>query len=238
MIKTVMFDLDGTLLAADQEIFTRAYFKELAKRFAPLGYDPDDLVKGVWKGVAAMVRNDGRRSNYDVFWDCFFDCFGEESRKHVDDFNDFYVNEFNRAKEVCGFNPLVPEIVNALKENGISLILASNPVFPMTAQKARMRWAGVDPDDFVYLTSYENSSYCKPNSDYYREILEKTGCKAEECLMVGNDVDEDTPAAEVGMKVFIVTDFLINKYNENFSSFPHGDFNALKDYLSNILGII
>lgn len=36
MIKTVLFDLDGTLLPMDQEKFTKSYFKQLAKRVAPL----------------------------------------------------------------------------------------------------------------------------------------------------------------------------------------------------------
>ena len=44
--------------------------------------------------------------------------------------------------------------------------------------------AGLSTDDFALITTYDNSSYCKPNPKYYVEILEKFGLKPEECLMV------------------------------------------------------
>ena len=46
-IKAVLFDLDGTLLPMDQEIFTSAYFAELTKVVCPLGVQPQDLIKAV-----------------------------------------------------------------------------------------------------------------------------------------------------------------------------------------------
>ena len=39
-ITTILFDLDGTLLPMDQEAFTTGYFKLLAKKLAPYGYEP------------------------------------------------------------------------------------------------------------------------------------------------------------------------------------------------------
>ena len=49
--------------------------------------------------------------------------------------------------------------------------------------------------------------------------------------MVGNDVDEDMAAKKVGMDVFLLTDCLINKENKDISSYPHGDFDALNEYI-------
>ncbi len=40
-ITTILFDLDGTLLPMDQEAFTTGYFKFLAKKLAPYGYEPE-----------------------------------------------------------------------------------------------------------------------------------------------------------------------------------------------------
>ncbi len=31
----------------------------------------------------------------------------------------------------------------------------------------------MDQDDFEWITTYENSSYCKPNPAYYFEIMRK-----------------------------------------------------------------
>ena len=47
-ITTILFDLDGTLLPMDNAAFTKGYFKLLAARLAPLGYEPEKLVDAVW----------------------------------------------------------------------------------------------------------------------------------------------------------------------------------------------
>ena len=70
-VKTVFFDLDGTLLPMDQDEFTRGYFKLLAEKLAPFGYETEQLVKAIWSGMAAMVKNNGGESNEEVFWKIF-----------------------------------------------------------------------------------------------------------------------------------------------------------------------
>ena len=70
---------------------------------------------------------------------------------------------------------------------------------------------------------------------YTDEILEKLGLKPEECIMVGNDYDEDIiPTESLGMKAFLLTDCLINKSGADISKCDHGDFEALKNYLNKI----
>lgn len=78
-VKTILFDLDGTLLPMDQDKFTKAYFKALTEKLVPHGYDPDALIKGIWAGTASMVRNDGQKTNEAVFWNAFAVIFGKES---------------------------------------------------------------------------------------------------------------------------------------------------------------
>ena len=70
-ITTILFDLDGTLLPMDNAAFTKGYFKLLAARLAPLGYEPEKLVDAVWSGTAAMVKNDGSQNNEAAFWKRF-----------------------------------------------------------------------------------------------------------------------------------------------------------------------
>ena len=50
-IKNILFDLDGTLLPMDQDIFVEKYTKGLAKHMMPYGYDPRLLIKGLWMGT-------------------------------------------------------------------------------------------------------------------------------------------------------------------------------------------
>lgn len=232
MITTVLFDLDGTLLPMDQDVFVRAYLKGLCGKAVPHGYEPQKLADSIWAGTGAMVKNDGTRGNDAAFWDKFTSIHGEESRKDEELFDDFYRNEFQNVKDVCGFQPLAKVLIEQLKEKGLRLVLATNPIFPAIATESRIRWAGIQPEDFVLYTTYENSRFCKPNPDYYRDILAQLQLQPEECLMVGNDVDEDmVPAQQLGLEVFLLTDCLINKSGEDISAYPHGDFEALMTHL-------
>ena len=146
-------------------------------------------------------------------------------------FEEFYGNEFQNAKVFCGLNPEAAETVRKLKAEGYRVALATNPLFPAIATESRIRWAGLEPSDFEIYTTYENSTYCKPNPDYYREIMKKISCKPEECLMVGNDVSEDMVAKELGMQVFLLTDCLINSGEKDISVYPHGSFQELRAWL-------
>ena len=231
-ITTVMFDLDGTLLPMEQEDFIKAYFGAMAKRLAPHEFDPQTLIAGVWKGTEAMVRNDGTQTNEAVFWDVFSKLYGEKTQIVQSLLDAFYAEDFPKISGSCGHNPLAAQTVHGLKEKGYRVILATNPIFPAVATHERIRWARLKPEDFELVTTYEHSHYCKPNPDYYREILEKTGCVPEECLMVGNDVGEDMVAKTLGMQVFLLTDNLINAKAADISGYPQGSFAQLNAYIA------
>jgi len=89
---------------------------------------------------------------------------------------------------------------------------------------------GLRPEDFSYITAYENSTTCKPNPAYYAEILRKTGKRPQECLMVGNDATEDTAALEQGIGVYLVTDCLLNPKGRDISGLPQGTFAAFLEF--------
>ena len=227
MLKAVLFDLDGTLLPMDQDEFVKGYFRLLAKKLAPYGYEPDKLVKAIWHGTGAMIQNDGSCTNEVVFWKDFTNIFGEQARSHEPVFAEYYEKDFQQVKNICGYTPKAAEIVRSLKAAGVRVALATNPVFPAIATESRIRWAGLEPEDFELYTTYENIGFCKPNLDYYREILRRMELDAADCLMVGNDVDEDMVAGQLGMKVFLLTDHLINKSGTDIDAFPHGSFDDL-----------
>lgn len=231
-IKAVFFDLDGTLLPMDQEKFVKAYFGLLAKRLAPKGYEAEKLIKVLWAGVGAMVKNDGSCTNEEAFWKVFAAAYGEDSIQDKPFVDEFYRNEFNQVQAVCGHNKAAKEVVELVKATGKIPVLATNPLFPHTATENRMRWAGLEPEMFAGYTTYEQCHYCKPNPKYYQELLEKLGLKPEECIMVGNDFDEDiVPTEALGMQGFLLTDCMINKNEQDISNYPQGDFDALKAYL-------
>ncbi len=230
MDKWVLFDLDGTLLPMDQEVFTKAYFKGLAGTLMPYGYNPEELVSAIWSGTGSMVKNDGSRTNEEAFWDKFYQIFGEGVKEHLPIFDRFYQTDFDKVKEVCGYNPEAKTLVDDLKKKNYRVGLATNPIFPAVATKARIRWAGFSPEDFEFFTTYENSRYCKPNPEYYKSILDTYGINAENCVMVGNDAVEDVAAEKLGIKFFLLTDCLINKKGEDISRLPNGGFSELRKF--------
>lgn len=234
MIKVVLFDLDGTLLPMDQDLFIKAYFGGLARKLAPYGYESEALVKAIWQGTAMMIKNDGQGLNEDVFWDVFAKLYNEEPRKNERLLDEFYQNEFDLVQNSCGFDKRARAVIDLVKKKGLRVALATNPVFPPLATQKRIKWAGLSHEEFELVTNYSNSRHCKPNPEYYLDIVRTLGVKCEECLMVGNDVREDMIARELGMSVFLLTPCLINKDNEDISKYPNGDFDALISFIEKI----
>ena len=233
-MRTVLFDLDGTLLPMDMQAFMKAYLGELAAKAAASGYHPQELVAAVMEGLEAMLNNDGAMTNEERFWQLFLYRCGGEREVHFRVFEDFYSNEFTKLKEVVQPTPLARQAVQVLKAKGYQLVLATNPVFPSIATLTRVGWAGLDPRDFALITTFENSRFSKPNLSYFQDILTAVGAEPQECLMIGNDVAEDLPAAELGMEVFLVTDNLINTRGADFSHFPQGTREDLVAYLTTL----
>ncbi|MBQ3735329.1 MAG: HAD family hydrolase [Candidatus Methanomethylophilaceae archaeon] len=232
MIKAVLFDLDGTLLPLDQEKFVRRYVPMLTAKMEPYGLEPKKLGETLWGSVFLAAKNDGSRTNEDLIWEYFADVFGKDVVKLKPLFEEFYATKFDEAKDIAGFQPLASEIVSWLKGKGIKVILATNPIFPKVATDLRIQWAGLDPKDFDDCTVYETSRFAKPNPEYYAELLRVHGLSADECIMIGNDVNEDIlPTSKLGIRNYLVTDCLINRDNRDISGIPHGTFADMVGFL-------
>lgn len=233
-LRMIFFDLDGTLLPMDMDEFVKGYFGLLSKKMTEHGYDAKLFMDALLKGITAMVKNTGECTNEERFWQVFTEIMGEDFLQDKGILDGFYENEFNGTKEFCGYNPDAGKTIKQLKEKGHRLVLATNPIFPRVATDKRMSWAGLDKEDFELYTVYENFNYSKPNPEYYRELLRRFDLKAEECLMVGNDVREDMVAQTVGMHVFLLPEYLINPENEDISKYPHGGFDELMEYVEKL----
>lgn len=230
-ITTVLFDLDGTLLPMDQDLFAKTYFGSIAKAVAPCGYDVQALIGGIWACTKVMMKNNGSQTNEQAFWHAFAEMFGERVYQDKPAFDAFYVEHFDEISAVCGHDDRAATVIALCHQKGITTALATNPIFPRIATEKRMAWAGLSPCDFALYTTYENASYCKPNFKYYQTILDELGVSADECLMVGNDVADDMVASEMGMSVFLLTPCMINAKNLDISGYPQGDFDDLLAFI-------
>lgn len=229
--KAILFDLDGTLIPMDNAVFTKGYFKELAKKLSPVGLEPDRLIDSVWAGTKAMIKNDGAKTNADIFWDTFSQVTGREIAPFKDASDIFYTTDFAAAKVYTTENPLAAEAVRLAHSGGRAVVCATNPLFPLNGQLMRMSWVGLGKSDFDLITSYESDSFCKPNPEYYKSICERIGIAPQDCLMVGNDELEDMYAASsVGMNCYYVTDNAI-PCREHIWDGERGTFAELVEYL-------
>lgn len=210
MRNTILFDLDGTLVPFMQDDFIKAYFGALVKRVAPMGYDGEKIIKALWKGTGAMLKNDGQFTNRQVFWESFAADLGYGVLSLESILEDFYRNEFNAVSATLKESADRSGLIRALREKGYTLVLATNPIFPAVAVESRLKWIGLSPEDFDYVTTYENSRSSKPNPAYYQEILAHMGRKADQCLMIGNNPSDDGAAEKVGITTWLVTDYLEN----------------------------
>ena len=233
MRTAVFFDLDGTLLPMDMDLFTRLYFKAVkeAGLFDRISGQKGEEIFG--RAVYAMLANDGRDLNKNVFFGVIKKESGIKTESLMRYMDCFYDNEFKQLKQSTYAHEAVHRVVKALKEKGYRLILATNPVFPRIATDQRIEWAGLSSDDFEYITYYDNARYCKPNPKYYIEILENTGLSAEECYMVGNDVAEDMCAVTLGFKGFLVLDHLIGDIRKG-PECEAGDYSGLLDFAESL----
>ena len=235
MLDAILFDLDGTLLPMDNDEFIKGYLGLIAKVAIPWGYtSPEETVAALWKGVAEMVKNNGEMSNYEAFWKKFEKVLGRDCSEDVPKFDKFYANEFMQLSSLCAPTPLAKDAVDAARKKAKYVILASNPVFPLVATEMRMGWTGLSPDDFDWITNYSNSGFCKPNPEYYRDILKRFDINPEKCVMIGNDVKEDYLASkEVGISSFVVTDYIINRENQKFDC-PSGTYTDMIEYIKKL----
>lgn len=234
-VSTILFDLDGTLLPMNLDVFIDKYFKALTRRFADR-VEPEYFIKSLYASTMKMVENnDPELTNDQVFIADFFKRVPLNAEEDMPHFEDFYRTEFPRLKEQVELKLegwKARELMDAVFAAGYQVVIATNPIFPMLAIEERLRWAGLDQYPYALVTSYENSHYCKPNPRYFQEICAKVGVDPEECLMVGNDMEEDLPASTLGMRTFIVDEFLIDRKSGQFTPDDRG---SLEDLLEKLI---
>ncbi len=213
MFKAILFDLDGTLLNIDMEVFLQYYFAAMMKAAQERGYtDVKKLVEQVYRSTDVMIANRCAQTiNEEAFMLDFLTACSYPEQEARDFFDDYYRLFFPGLQKYCRPFPGVAEMMDTVFARGLKVVIATNPVFPIAAIQQRLDWAGVGHFPFELITSYENMHYTKPHLEYYQEIADRIGVEAADCLMVGNDVDEDMPAGKIGMKTFLVEDLLIDK---------------------------
>lgn len=199
----ILFDLDDTLLENNMERFLKGYFGLLAPHMAPY-VAPGEFMPALLAATRAMVEHtDPTITNQQAFVADFFPRVGRTMDEMMPVFDDFYATQFGKLRSHTRSLPEARAAVQAAFDAGLDVVIATNPLFPETAIRQRLEWAGVADFPYSLVTSYEAMCACKPNQQYYVEIAHRIGRKLEECLMVGDDWGNDiAPAMHAGMRTY------------------------------------
>jgi len=209
-LKAVLFDFDETLAKVNEELFAKNYFKNLQEFF---------LTKGISANVQLIVsciehitvKADGKTDNYHRFMSCFATRAGKSADFWANLFLEFYESRFfEDLKRHFRINTRVKDILERSKRNGLTTVLASNPIFPSIAVEKRLQWIELSAGIFDLITTMEDFHYCKPDPRYYTEVCTKIVVNPEQCVMIGNDHKMDKACEKIGMKFIHVSE------SENF----------------------
>lgn len=211
-INTIMFDLDGTLLSIDMNDFEKYYFGSLIEAMKDF-VAPEEFQKILLTSTSAMIKNTEFKTNEEVFMESLESIVKDDMDEYQKRFAQYYMKDFDILRKAVLDTTAMQEATSLLKEKGYELVIATNPLFPELAINKRIEWAGIDKNEFSYVSYFEKNHYCKPNIEYYEEILKDLGKKPEECMMVGNDVLEDMISGNLGIKTYLITNHMLNRKN-------------------------
>ena len=205
MLKAVFIDLDNTIALYDELVFFDRFFQLLYKRFDDL-FAFEDFQNRVIVATLSLTGNNGEKTNRD----CFLENVVAGHEMGQEEFwqrsMEFYENDFDQARPEVKKPENLYTVLKELEQIGLRLVVASNPIYPRIAIEKRLVWVGVDPNDFELITHMENMNFVKPAPGYYQQICNMLGVLPENCLMIGNDPQNDMTAAGLNIRTFLTTD--------------------------------
>jgi len=203
VIKALLFDLDDTLLGNNLETFVPAYFHALIQEFG-LGAEAGRFATELTKGTRAMIaNNDPTHMLRAVFTDQFFPAMGWDANTWSPRFDEFYRTRFPQLQRLTARWPAARAVMEWAFASGYQVVIATGPLLPLEAIRARLRWAGIEDFPYARITHIDNTRFAKPNPEYFAEILAALDLRPEQALVIGNDwADDIAPAAAAGLPQF------------------------------------
>ncbi|HOK87947.1 MAG TPA: HAD family hydrolase [Fervidobacterium sp.] len=196
----VFVDYDGTIVKSSEEEFMKAYFKNLSNYF---GMPFEEALSLVMQSVDEAMNNPNENiSLYLKFAEAFSRRTNRPFDYWVEKFTYFYENMFDQVKSVIQPNL---KLTGLMKSTVQKLVFASNPLFPEIATIKRIQFAGLSPDDFVYIAHMENCRFAKPNPMFFKDIMDKLNIVPQECVMIG-DSEFDKVSEKVGIRFVHIAD--------------------------------
>lgn len=201
-IDTLFFDLDGTLIEM-HPIARIDFYRKAFRRFGDC-FNPFTFYISFCRSVRHMLANCSECTNHTVFVEKMAQ-FGRTTAPVIEALvSDLVEKDFRSVGRF--FTPVTGarEAVELAGKLGYGLALVTNPVVPQKSVVYRLEWVGLNPDDFLFITSSQNMNRCKPDVQFYERLTERLNLEPSRCLMIGNSPAEDLPAHDAGIRTFLV----------------------------------
>lgn len=227
---TVLFDLDDTLLSTHMDQFLPGYFTLLGETLSHLG-SHDQIAGQIQYAVQQMVKNqDPGTTLKKTFAKSFYPALGTTEQACKQILESFYQNIYPELKPVTQLRPEAVELVKWCQSEGIVMAIATNPLFPHSATCQRIQWAGLNPDDFSFFTSYDDFHFTKPHLSYYAEVLGRLGWPEGPIVMIGDNLTYDLfPVDTFGYATYWVTE------DKQDIAWEGGALSTIKPWLSSVM---
>ncbi len=188
-----------------------------------------------WQSVKKSKTHGTDKTNHEVLVESLA-AYSNKPFEEVDKIIQLNLHDdFKKLKNHFSPVPGAKETLLLAHRLGYRVIIATNPSIPFCTVKLRLKWAGLEDFPFEYITHSEVMTRCKPDPAFYTELLERLSIDSKNCLMVGNDIEKDLAAKEIGILTYILkspeTQKQINKYKGTLSLEGYGDYDGLQQWL-------
>lgn len=235
MSPILLIDLDDTLLENSIETFLPAYLKALSKHLSN-HLQPEVMIRELLRATDQMLVNQNpQKTLEEVFDETFYPAVKVSKEELKPVIESFYRRVFPTLKSITRPKPEAKALIEYALKKGWKIVVATNPIFPLTAIEQRLEWAGLSPKEvpFDLITSYETFHFAKPNPAYYAEMLAHLGWKDEPVVMVGNSMSDDIrPAVQTGIPAFWLSDTAPDE--DAYSPSSWGTFSEVYPFLEQI----
>lgn len=231
---TLLMDLDDTLLDNDVNVFLPAYIQAFSEFVSDI-IEPEKFVGSLMAGTQHMVDNALPDCTLgEVFESVFFPMSGLDRTTFEDKIDQFYAQVFPRLEEYTSPVPDAVSFIDSARARGYRIVIATNPLFPMTAILQRLAWAGLPHEayEFDLVASLETFHFVKPNPAFFAETLGRLGWPEGPVAVVGDDPERDIAAAkQLGLAAFWIDHRNSGSTNDSDDPAVSGDMAKLMPWL-------
>ncbi len=210
MIKAVLLDLDNTLLYNPDSAFA-AEFIRLADQFFETRWQQSQVSRLLIESIQGLQQD---RHPKETNAETLFAWVAERAGRTLDDATSallaFYQQRYPYLRSCIESLGDVPvNLINWLRSQHYAVVIATNPIYPVSAIRQRLRWAGLSDDlaEYALVTHAENMHFAKPDPAYYVEIVARVGVEPDEAVMIGDSLKNDIkPAGQAGLHAHPIAD--------------------------------